>query len=82
MVTVNPLAPPSITSATLNSSQFSLEVNGDSGPDYAIEISSNLVEWNTLLITNSPSMPWAWTNTDSAILPAQFYRIKTGPPLP
>jgi hypothetical protein len=27
-------------------------------------------------------MPFQWTDTNSAALPAQFYRIKVGPPLP
>jgi hypothetical protein len=37
---------------------------------------------DTLFITNSPAMPFAWTDTNPATMPAQFYRIKAGPPLP
>jgi hypothetical protein len=56
-------------------------VGGQVGPDYAIQSSSNLVNWNTLLITNPASMPFTW-NTNIGALRAQFYRIKVGPPLP
>jgi len=27
-------------------------------------------------------MPFSWTDTNATALPAQFYRIKVGPPLP
>jgi hypothetical protein len=62
--------------------QLTLRLNGEIGPDYAVQISTNLLNWKTLLITNSPAMPWTWTDTNGTTLPAQFYRIKTGPPLP
>jgi hypothetical protein len=29
-----------------------------------------------------PPMPFSWTDTNPATLPAQFYRVKAGPPLP
>ena len=34
--------------------QFTATVTAQTGPDYAVEYSSNLVNWSTLLITNSP----------------------------
>jgi hypothetical protein len=56
-------------------------VNGQVGPDYAVQNSSNLVNWSTLLITNPAAMPFHWsTNANSG--PPQFYRVKVGPPLP
>ncbi len=81
-VTVNPLVQPGLTSIGISNGLPGFHVSGESGPDYAVEGSTNLVVWNTLFITNSPAMPFVWTGTDSANLPAQFYRIKTGPPLP
>ncbi len=81
-VTVNPLTPPSISSAVWSNHQFGLQVSGQPGPDYALQVSTNLADWSTLWITNSPSMPFSWTDTNAAALPAQFYRIKVGPPLP
>jgi len=46
-----------------------------------VQGSTNLADWNTLFITNSPAMPFSWTDTNTATLPARFYRIKAGPPL-
>ena len=81
-VTVNPLIPPTLSSVILNSGQLGFQVNGDIGPDYAVQYSTNLIDWSVLLITNSPAMPFSWMDTNSAVLPMQFYRIKVGPPLP
>jgi hypothetical protein len=57
--------------------------NGITGPDYAVQASSNLINWNTLFITNAAQVnSFQWTDTNAASAPAQFYRIKVGPPLP
>jgi hypothetical protein len=83
LVKVNPLTVPSLAAGTWSGGQFSLQVsNSLFGPDYAVQMSSNLVNWSTLVITNSPPMPWSWTDTQATNWPAQFYRIKVGPPLP
>ena len=83
-ITVNPLALPAVPSAGWSNGQFTLRVtNSIIGPDYAVQGSSNLVNWNTLFITNSPpTNSFQWTDTNALMLPMQFYRIKIGPPLP
>ena len=81
-ITVNPLTQPTAASIVLNNGQLGFQVSGQTGPDYAVQVSSNLFDWSTLFITNSPAMPFSWTDTNPATLPAQFYRIKVGPPLP
>ena len=81
-VTVNPLTPPTLSSVILNNGELGFQVDGDTGPDYAVQGSTNLIDWSVLLITNSPAMPFQWTDTNPAALPVQFYRIKVGPPLP
>jgi hypothetical protein len=81
VVTVSPLTLPGIASS-LSAAQFSLSVTGQTGPDYAVQTSTNLFDWTTLLITNSPAMPFSWSDTNSPTGPLRFYRIKTGPPLP
>ena len=81
-VTVNPLTLPSAVSLALSNGRFGFQVSGQAGPDYAVQISTNLINWSTLFITNSPLMPFQWTDTNMATLPAQFYRIQVGPPLP
>jgi len=81
-VAVNPLTVPALSSVALLDGQFTMQLDGQTGPDYAVQVSTNLTEWNTLLITNSPAMPWTWTDTNTASLPVRFYRLKVGPPLP
>jgi endoglucanase len=80
-VVVNPLVSPTVSNVSAAGGQFSFNINGQSGPDYAIETSTNLVEWASVFITNSPALPFNWTDevTNS---PQRFYRIKLGPPLP
>lgn len=81
IVTVNPLVPPSVAPVGLDDGHFILQINGQSGPDYAVLDSTNLVNWNILLETNSPAMPFEWEDTNAASSP-RFYRVLTGPPLP
>jgi hypothetical protein len=80
-VTVNPLVLPTVTVPTLTSGQIGFSVNGQVGPDYAVQGSTNLLDWDTLLITNPTTMPFSWS-TNAGANPVQFYRIKVGPPLP
>lgn len=80
-VIVSPLTVPSMTATQSVGGQFSFSVSGQVGPDYAVQSSSNLVNWNTLTITNPSAMPFRWS-TNVSSQPVQFYRIKVGPPLP
>jgi hypothetical protein len=80
-VIVNPLSAPGIGNISAAGGQFSFSVSGQSGPDYAIETSTNLAQWSNVFITNSPALPFNWADavTNS---PQRYYRIKLGPPLP
>ena len=71
-------------SVTFDNGQLTLLVtNSIVGPDYAVLVSTNLADWNTLFITNSPPMnSFRWTDTNTAAWPIRFYRVKVGPPLP
>jgi endoglucanase len=80
-VVVNPLVSPTVSNVSAAGGQFSFNINGQSGPDYAVETSTNLTQWSTVFITNSPALPFNWTDTNSAD-PMRFYRVKLGPPLP
>jgi pectate lyase len=81
-VTVNALTPSTISNPVKTGNQLVFTVNGQNGPDYAVQASTNLTDWTSLLITNSPAMPFMWTNMDIGVEPMLFYRIKAGPPLP
>jgi len=80
-VTVNPLTQPSFGNISAAGGQFNFSVSGQSGPDYAIETSTNLTQWSNVFITNSPALPFNWTDATTNS-PQRFYRIKLGPPLP
>ena len=80
-VVVNLLSAPGISNISVTGGQFSFKVNGQSGPDYAIETSTNLKQWSYILITNSPVLPFNWTDAATSS-PVRFYRVKLGPPLP
>jgi hypothetical protein len=79
--TVNPLVPPSVKSVGLSDGHFILQITGQSGPDYAVLDSTDLMNWSILLETNAPAMPFEWTDTNDASS-TRFYRVLTGPPLP
>jgi hypothetical protein len=81
-VLVNPLALPSVTVPPMANGNIGLTVSGQVGPDYAVQASTNLFDWNTLFITNPMAMPFDWTDTNTSAGPLRFYRIKVGPPLP
>jgi hypothetical protein len=76
-VTVNPLTLPALKSITATGGQVALVVNGPAGPNYTVLISSNLVNWQVLLTTNSPALPFTVVDTNANA--ARFYRIQIGP---
>jgi hypothetical protein len=80
-VIVNPLSAPGISNISAAGGQFSFSVGGQSGPDYAIETSTNLTQWSSVFITNSPVLPFNWTDGTTSS-PVRFYRVTLGPPLP
>lgn len=80
-VTVNPLVTPTISHITFAGGQFSFQVNGQTGPDYEIQTSTNLTDWTPIHTAISPAMPFNWTHADTSGPGQRFYRVKTGPPL-
>ncbi len=81
-VVVAPLAKPSLDSFSISNSVFKMRVNGDSGPDYTVQTSTNLAQsnaWFSAFITNSPGLPFSWTDSGIASNPAEFYRILLSP---
>jgi hypothetical protein len=74
---VNPLARPDLGLAHLPNGFWRLDVTGPAGPDYSIQGASNLVNWTTLAVSNSVTLPFTWI--DSNNMPAWFYRVLLGP---
>jgi hypothetical protein len=78
-VIVNPVAQPTATLFNYANGQFSLTVNGDNGPDYIVQTSTNLTVWQNLFTNSSPAVPFTFTDSNAAAVPVQFYRIMLGP---
>ena len=79
-ITVTPFSTASLTAPALTGGQFHCSINGTPGPDYAVQVSSNLASgtWTTLLSTNSPDLPFLFTDPNP--LQAQrFYRVVASP---
>ncbi len=79
-VIVNPVSKPGLGTISYNGTQFSATVSaGTIGPDYVVEISTNLTGWQALLTTNSPPQPFTFTDTTVSSAPAKFYRVRLSP---
>ena len=71
---------PQLSAPAMAGGQFHFTVQGDPGPDYLIQGTTNLAatNWLTLFTTNQPALPFQWMDTNTA--QAQFYyRILLGP---
>ena len=77
-IIVNPLVQPVLGGVTLAGHQVALQISGGQGPDYTLLTSTNLLNWQPILSSNSPVTPFVLvdTNSDDA---ARFYRIQLSP---
>ena len=78
-VTVIQPAFPVLNASAVSNGQFEFWINGDTGPDYTIQSSSNLTSWVSIWTNNSPAMPYHWADTNSMSDPFFFYRVLLGP---
>ena len=62
-----------------NSGTFSFTVNGDTGYDYIVLASTNLVDWNSIFTNHSPTLPFVWSDSGASNFNQRFYRIQLGP---
>jgi hypothetical protein len=70
---------PTLHASTLSNGRFQFTINGNTGPDYLIQTSTNLTSWVTTFTNSSPSLPFVWVDTNSPVHPANFYRVLLGP---
>ena len=79
--TVRVLAParPTLAEVGLESGVFRVSVFGDSGPDYRVLTSTDLVNWVQNLTCNAPPTPFTWSIAISPSDSARFYRVELGP---
>ncbi len=61
-----------------SASQFRFQVNGVAGQNYTIQASTNLINWSSITVTNSPTDVFTVLLTSGT--PAQsYYRVMVGP---
>jgi hypothetical protein len=77
-VTVNRPIQPGLAGPSMVNGNFGFSISGDTGPDYTIQASSNLLNWSPVLVTNPQTTPFLYL--DSATnYPQRFYRVILGP---
>jgi hypothetical protein len=57
---------------------YMLSVDGQSGPDYTIQTSTNLFAWKPVVVTNPATFPFTWSVPKTADS-IRFYRVLLGP---
>ena len=71
---ITPTLQPSVTGST-----FQLHITGDAGPDYTLLASTNLVNWTPLFTTNSPALPFNWSDPSTTSFNQRYFRVLLGP---
>jgi hypothetical protein len=83
LVTVLTPAAPQVLSPAFANGVFTFSVNGDAGPDYYIDSTTNpgpSAVWSPLFTNLAPSsLPFAWTDSINSNNPREFFRIRLGP---
>ena len=75
-------AAPAILPATVSNGLFSIQVMGDSGPDYLLQATTNLSApaiWLSILTNLSASPPFTFTDPTVSNFSERFYRVQIGP---
>lgn len=75
---VRPIAP-ALNASSFSNGRFEFRIEGDAGPDYTIQASTNLVSWSSVTTAVSPVIPVNWVDTNCDSAPQRFYRVLMGP---
>jgi hypothetical protein len=77
---MNAPARPLLSAPTLSTNgQFRVVLSGDVGPDYTVQISTNLLNWTPLFTTNFSLLPAEFLESSASNNSARFYRALLGP---
>jgi hypothetical protein len=79
LVQVNPLNAPVVGRPQFTNGQVRLTIQGDFGPDYTVQVSGDLISWTNRFVTNSPTLPFIWTDSEATNVSTRFYRVRLGP---
>lgn len=77
-VTVAQPTAPSLDASIVNGN-FGIWLNGQNGPDYIIQTSTNLTAWTSVFTNSSPSLPYFWSPGSAPSNSSIFYRVILGP---
>ncbi len=81
-VTVNTPVAPAMANLSLSNGLFSMQVSGDSGPDYVLQTSTNLtppVNWLPIQTNVSAVPPLSFSDAGATNFNRRFYRVRLGP---
>lgn len=70
---------PTVLSTSMTNGQLQLLIGGDSGPDYYVQVSTNLVDWQTVSTNLAPAVPFYWSDPDATNFQKRFYRVQQQP---
>ena len=76
---LNVPGPSKVTLVPLTPTSHQLQLKGVTGRTYAIQGSTDLVNWTTLLTTNPPAMPFVWADPDQGNFTRRLYRAQLVP---
>jgi pectate lyase len=69
---------PQLSKFSINGGVFSVTVDGNSGVDYIVQTSTNLVDWVSVFTNHSPTPPFIWNDAVATNVGQRFYRIQLG----
>jgi hypothetical protein len=81
-VTVAALAKPQLSVVTQSSPTPQLLISGAAGPDYIIQVSTNIAAadaWHSVFTNSAEAPPFYWTDTSATNSPSRFYRVLLSP---
>jgi hypothetical protein len=70
---------PQVSNLVFSNGVFSLTINGDSGVDYIVQASTNMVSWDGIFTNHLPTPPFNWSDPVASNFIQRFYRIQLGP---
>jgi glucosylceramidase len=78
-ITVNLPVRPGEGIPVVTNGQVGFLITGNAGPDYTIQISTNLNSWSSDVTSTPAALPWFWVDTNATGEAQRFYRVVLGP---
>jgi hypothetical protein len=68
-----------VSGISVTNGQVSIAISGDFGPDYFIQASTNLIQWQSVFTNLSATLPFYWADTAATNFSSRFYRVLLSP---